>query len=137
MKTAFGGVVFNAQGEVLLREPRNHYGGYVWTFAKGRQEPAETDEETALREVREETGVVAKILCRLKDGFQGDTTVTNYFIMSLVEDKGDFDPDETQAVKWVKQQQARQYIEQTTSSAGRKRDLAVLDAACENLRQLR
>ena len=135
MKTAFGGVVFNKQGEVLLREPLNHYGGYVWTFAKGRPDAAETNEETALREVREETGVVAKVLCRLPDGFQGDTTVTYYFLMSLVEEKGDFDREETQAVKWVKPEEARQYIEKTISVAGRKRDLAVLEEACQSYQQ--
>ena len=137
MKAAFGGVVFNERGEVLLREVRNHFGGYVWTFAKGGPNPKESDEEAALREVREETGVVAKILGRLKNGFQGDTSVTYYFLMSLVEEKGDFDPKETQAVKWVKPEEASQYIEKTTSSAGRKRDLAVLEAACQSLQQFR
>ena len=58
---AYGGVVINDQGEILLREPRNHFDGYVWTFPKGRpekeQRPGETPEETAFREVLEETGI--------------------------------------------------------------------------------
>lgn len=32
---AYGGVMINDRGEVQLREPVNHFGGYVWTFAKG------------------------------------------------------------------------------------------------------
>jgi 8-oxo-dGTP diphosphatase len=73
MNLAYGGVVFNDKGEILFREPRNHYGGYVWTFAKGQPDGSETPEATALREVREETGVVARILCPLGEGFQGTT----------------------------------------------------------------
>lgn len=54
--TAYGGVLLNAEGQVLLREPTNHFDGYVWTFAKGRPELGDEPEQTALREVREETG---------------------------------------------------------------------------------
>ncbi len=32
-----------------------------WTFPKGKREPGETDEECALREVREETGLVCAL----------------------------------------------------------------------------
>ena len=32
---AYGGVVINRQGKLLLREPLNHFEGYVWTFPKG------------------------------------------------------------------------------------------------------
>lgn len=34
-----------------------HYKGGHWDFPKGHQEKGESDEETALREVREETGI--------------------------------------------------------------------------------
>ncbi len=56
MERAFGGVIINEAGLVLLREPSNHHGGYVWTFAKGRAKPGEAPEQAALREVLEETG---------------------------------------------------------------------------------
>ena len=59
---AYGGVLINDRGEVQLREPTNHFGGYVWTFAKGRPDPGETPEQTALREVLEETGQAAQII---------------------------------------------------------------------------
>jgi hypothetical protein len=61
----FGGVLIDEQGRVLLREPTNHFGGYVWTFPKGGSERGETPEATALREVLEETGYEAEIVCRL------------------------------------------------------------------------
>jgi len=135
MKKAYGGVVFNNEGEILLREPRNHYGGYVWTFAKGGPQGNETPEAAALREVREETGVVARVLCPLGKGFHGDTSITYFFLMLLVEDKGDFDSEETQTVKWVKAKEAAQYIGMTSSAAGRQRDLAVLEMVVESFRQ--
>lgn len=40
------------------------YGHDHWGFPKGRMEPGETEEETAIREVREETGV--EIVCDLR-----------------------------------------------------------------------
>jgi hypothetical protein len=34
MKKAYGGVVINPSGHVLLREPTGHYKGDVWTFVQ-------------------------------------------------------------------------------------------------------
>jgi len=65
MKKAFGGVVINSSGQVLLREPAGHYKGDVWTFAKGRPDPGESPEQTALREVLEETGYRAEIAAKI------------------------------------------------------------------------
>src|SRR5437879_10429948 len=56
-KAAYGGVIFDDKGRVLLREPTGHYDRYVWTFSKGRPEPGESPEDTAIRETREETGL--------------------------------------------------------------------------------
>lgn len=50
---AAGGVVVRPGPEVLLVH-RPRYGD--WTFPKGKADPGESDEECALREVREETG---------------------------------------------------------------------------------
>src|ERR1019366_5421089 len=36
--SSYGGILFNEKGQVLLREPKGHYDGYHWTFAKGRQD---------------------------------------------------------------------------------------------------
>ena len=126
---AYGGVVFNDKSEVLLREPLNHFGDYVWTFAKGRADHGETPETTALREVREETGAVARIVCQLPGAFAGDTTDTVYFLMALVKDTGDFCRKETHAIKWVAPEQAKRLIKTTPNPVGRHRDLAVLEKA--------
>jgi hypothetical protein len=35
-KTAYGGVLIDQKGRVLLRKPKVEYDGYVWTFPKGK-----------------------------------------------------------------------------------------------------
>jgi ADP-ribose pyrophosphatase YjhB (NUDIX family) len=126
----YGGVVINAEGKLLLREPKNHYDGYVWTFPKGKPEAGETEEEVALREVGEETGVVGCVSKRIPGEFQGGTSKTIYFLMTLDRETGELD-DETKSTAWVTAEEAAKRIQQTTNLIGRKRDLAVLKAAME------
>jgi 8-oxo-dGTP pyrophosphatase MutT (NUDIX family) len=79
--TAYGGILLTRTGQILLREPANHYDGYVWTFAKGRPDPGDTPDQAALREVFEETGYRAEIVDVLPGVFQGGTTSNAYFVM--------------------------------------------------------
>lgn len=125
---AYGGVLIDAGGQVLLREPTGHFGGYVWTFAKGRPEPGETPEETALREVLEETGQGARIVALIPEVFAGTTSSTVFFLMQPVGPPGPFS-DETAAVCWVDREVARRLVAMTTTPTGRERDLRVLNAA--------
>ena len=125
---AYGGVVINQQGKILLREPKGHYDGYFWTFPKGRQNTGETPEETAFREVLEETGIKAEIKGRLPGVYEGGTTENIYFLMSFIEDTGKFD-SETQSVRWVTPEEAKVLISETTNPIGIKRDLRVLEEA--------
>lgn len=127
-KVAYGGVVLDQANRVLLREPLNHYGGYVWTFAKGGPDKGETPEQTALREVLEETGVKAEIIQQIPGDFPGDTSTTIFFLMRMKEDTGKFH-NETASVRWVTFDEAPSLINQTTSTKGRKRDLEVLAKA--------
>ncbi len=62
MKREFsaGGIVFNNQGQVLVTQ---HSQNKHWSFPKGLLDhPDQTTEESALREVKEEGGVKAKII---------------------------------------------------------------------------
>ena len=54
---AAGGVIGNGKGQALLFWRRG-----AWDMPKGHQEPGETLEECALREVREETGLTHIVL---------------------------------------------------------------------------
>lgn len=65
-----GGVVYRRDGEdieVVLASRRTRRGDLAWGLAKGGMEAGETKEETAIREVREETGLTAEIEDSLGD----------------------------------------------------------------------
>ena len=79
---AYRGLVFDPEGRVLLREPRGHFDNYVWTFPKGRPDPGESPDATAIREVEEETGVHAWILAPIPGKFVGGTTINRFFLMA-------------------------------------------------------
>ena len=72
-KTVAGAVVFHSDGRVLLIRRGKPPAMGTWSLPGGRMEPGETPEETAVREVREETGLVVTFvryleLFRLRDG---------------------------------------------------------------------
>lgn len=123
---AYGGVLLDEHGRILLRRPRGHFDGYVWTFPKGRPEAGETPEQAALREVREETGHEVRITSKLAGQFEGGTTKNEYYLMNSVRDHGDFDRFETCEVRWFEIRVATRYLGETTNVVGRNRDLAVL-----------
>jgi 8-oxo-dGTP pyrophosphatase MutT (NUDIX family) len=59
-----GGVVYRKDGdeiEIVLASRRTRRGGLAWGLAKGGIEDNESPEEAAVREVREETGLIAEI----------------------------------------------------------------------------
>ncbi|MFW5876816.1 MAG: NUDIX hydrolase [Myxococcota bacterium] len=128
MKQAYGGVIMDARGRVLLREPTNHHDGYVWTFPKGGPDADESPEDCALRETNEETGVRARIVGRIPGTFDGGTTTNTFFLMEPVDETGDFHW-ETTSVRWAEPDEARTLLAKSTNAIGRKRDLAVLEAA--------
>lgn len=133
---AYGGVLIDDAGRVLLREPTGHFGGYVWTFAKGRIDKGETPEQAALREVHEETGYEAQIQGLIPKVFGGTTTTTVFFLMTPVGEPG-LVSDETTKTVWVSFEDAVKLIGLTKTPKGRERDLAVLQAAKNLLKAAR
>lgn len=79
-----GGVVLNEAGQVLLVRYRSG----AWAFPKGHVEPGEGPEQTAVREVREETGVRAAVLAPLPEtrytNDRGEARLISWFVMRAV-----------------------------------------------------
>ncbi|MBI1778349.1 MAG: NUDIX hydrolase [Proteobacteria bacterium] len=136
MANAFGGVLVDDLGRVLLREPRNHFDGYVWTFAKGKIEKGATPEQTALREVLEETGYDAEIVAKIPGGYRGGTGTTEYFLMKPIGQPGKFQGSETANIQWVTFEEAERLISLTSNNLGRLRDLKILQAAQTSIDRL-
>jgi 8-oxo-dGTP diphosphatase len=136
MKRAFGGVLINDAGRVLLRKPRALHKTRVWTFAKGKPENGETAEQTAIREVFEETGVRAKILRQVVDPSSELGLQDEYFLMHPLEETGQFD-DETSAIVWATKTEAEELISMTEDAEKRLRDLRLLQLAFELYGSLR
>jgi 8-oxo-dGTP pyrophosphatase MutT (NUDIX family) len=128
MRRAYGGVVIDLCGQVLLREAMGHHQSGGWTFAKGKPKSGESPEATALREVFEETGVRAAILARVPGCFTGSRTRNRYFLMLPIEDTKHYD-SETLAIRWVGRDQAAELLSRTHKVARRARDLQVLKSA--------
>src|SRR5579872_373575 len=57
-----GGIVIKREGDKPLVLITQHSGHHGWEFPKGHLEAGETSEQAAIREVEEESGVVAKVL---------------------------------------------------------------------------
>jgi len=76
-----------------------------WSFPKGKLDPGETFEEAALREVREETGLICRLGPELAfahyDDNKGRPKLVRYWLMAVIEDPG-FEPnDEVDELRWL------------------------------------
>lgn len=134
---AYGGVLVSPERRVLVREPRRHFGGYVWSWPKGTPDKGESPEEAALREVLEETGYRARIVGALPSAYRGTTASTTAFFLMVPEGKaGPFREDETIQVRWVSFAEAAELFKLNHTPAAQERDRRVLDDAYVALNQV-
>jgi 8-oxo-(d)GTP phosphatase len=101
---AAGGVVrrVDLTGPQVLLVHRPRYGD--WTFPKGKANPGEADEQTARREVEEETGLRCELIAELPStayrDSRGREKIVRYWTMR--PESGSFTPhDEVDTVSWV------------------------------------
>lgn len=106
---AAGMLLFTPDGKLVLVDPANQYGGYKTTFPKGTQEEGMSLQETAVKEVWEESGFKAKILGHLGD-YEKTTSVTRFYV-GVVEEGAPWAAHyETEAVRIVPFNQADKYL---------------------------
>ena len=110
-----GAVVMNREGHALLLRKA---GEATWVLPKGTLEPGETDEEAAVREVHEETGLRVKLLRPLTevryafywppDGVNVDKTVA-YFLAAPIGGRVRPEPGFDEG-RWVSRSEAMRLL---------------------------
>lgn len=103
-----GGVVFRRNGEVVeIQMIQDRYGKV--TLAKGKMEPGETVEQTALREIQEETGIRGRIHQTLETvTYQYEHPTlgkvdkeVHYYLVQAMDGTHQPQVEEIHAVEWV------------------------------------
>lgn len=110
---AAGGVVVreSERGPQLLVVHRPKYDD--WSFPKGKLDEGETEQQCALREVREEAGFSCSVLRELSSTQyrdpNGSPKTVRYWLMSA--ESGNFEPnDEVDRAIWVDLDSARELL---------------------------
>jgi 8-oxo-dGTP diphosphatase len=103
----------DTEGRVLLaqRPPGKSLAG-LWEFPGGKVEPGETPEETLVRELEEEIGVVTQVACLAPLTFASHAYESFHLLMPLYVCRrfsGIPHPREGQTLKWVRPRSLRDY----------------------------
>lgn len=121
-ETAYGFIPFHTDERglnVFLIHQYGSGGDILWTFPKGRGEVGETPTETAVRELKEETGLtvsafdeakaVSTSYSFLRNGIQVEKTST-YFIGFVTSPEFKIQEEEVKEAGWFTIQDAREKI---------------------------
>lgn len=143
--TSAGGIVFRYHEfipQLVVGRRRREKDSYTWTLPKGTPNPGESLEETALREVREETGLLVRIVSPLdaikytfvQRGTRIHKTV-HYFMMEPIGGALEGHDREFEEVRWISFDEAANLLSFETErslvglAASRLADIAVLSRA--------
>jgi 8-oxo-dGTP pyrophosphatase MutT (NUDIX family) len=93
---------------------KHRLGGH-WAFPKGHTEGTETEVETALREVREETGLTVRLLEDFREQVSyfprpGVSKDVVYFLGYAADSRTKMQEEEICAIRWVDLSQCHKYL---------------------------
>ena len=114
-----GGVVYKKAGGEVWWLVCKHSGYKKWVLPKGRIDEGETTEQTAVREVGEETGIKAKVVEKLKPAEKYTYTlkgerifkIVQYFLMEYVGGDIANHDWEMEEVEWLPFEEAYERLE--------------------------
>jgi len=115
-----GAVIYRENNDEIQYLIISHQGDGHWCFPKGHQEKKETEEETALREIWEETGLKVKLFTgfRKEIGYSPKENVSKEVIFFLAKVKDgviDLQVEEIADFKWLGYEEALERITYATS----------------------
>ena len=110
-----GCIVYIGEGETRRYLILQHKNGGHWAFPKGHVEEGETEEQTALREVKEETGLSVNIQSGFRETTRyspkpGVTKQVVYFLAGAESDKAHAQQEEVSAIRFLPAQEALSLI---------------------------
>jgi 8-oxo-dGTP pyrophosphatase MutT (NUDIX family) len=133
--TSAGGVVHrvvDGRVEIVIVHRRSPK---LWALPKGTPDSGETIEETALRETREETGLVVEIVDELSSiryfFVRGSTRfhkTVHFFLMRAVGGRTDDHDAEFDEVRWAPIDEALAVLTHATERSVAERALAIIEA---------
>lgn len=134
--TAAGGVVMRGAGEDAEVVLAGRVSDRTWVFPKGTPDDGETTEETALREVREETGLDVEIVRPIGSveywfAVPGERVhkLVHFYLMNAVGGDVSRHDHEYDEVRWVPVAEARRLLSFDTYRDILDRALAAAEAA--------
>ncbi len=125
----YGAVLFNDDGQVLLRRPAQGDARGSWSFAERQGDEFHTPEESALEAAVEQLGYNCRLLGTVPGSFAHGNDFTEFFYMTPVGEQQPFLPELTEEIGWFTPDEASKRIGEGGSDARRQRDLDVLASA--------
>ena len=110
-----GIIVYRKQNDIIELLLIKHRTGGQWSFPKGHMEQGESETQTALREVWEETGVKASIIdgfreCVYYNPWPNVSKKVVYFIGTTDQSELKRQEEEVSEIKWVELDEAERLV---------------------------